>query len=53
MRIGATPCSAPASTPAEIDDVVIGCALQQGSTGFNVARQAPLRAGLPVTRRRA
>jgi len=31
-----------------VDDVVMGCALQQGSTGFNVARQAALRAGLPV-----
>ena len=35
--------------PGEIDDVVLGCALQQGSTGGNVARQAALRAGLPVT----
>ncbi|HVH74390.1 MAG TPA: acetyl-CoA C-acyltransferase [Stellaceae bacterium] len=35
--------------PGEIDDVVIGAALQQGSTGYNVARQALLRAGLPVT----
>ncbi|HVJ55146.1 MAG TPA: acetyl-CoA C-acyltransferase [Aliidongia sp.] len=34
---------------ADIDDVVFGCALQQGSTGFNVARQASLRAGLPDT----
>ena len=30
--------------PAEIDDVVLGCALQQGTTGFNVGRQAALRA---------
>ena len=35
--------------PAEVEDVIIGCALQQGSTGGNVARQALLRAGLPVT----
>lgn len=35
--------------PAEIEDVVFGCALQQGSTGGNVARQALLRAGLPIT----
>jgi acetyl-CoA C-acetyltransferase len=35
--------------PAEVDDVVIGAALQQGSQGFNVARQCALRAGLPVT----
>jgi acetyl-CoA C-acetyltransferase len=34
---------------AEVEDVVLGCALQQGSTGGNVARQAALRAGLPVT----
>jgi acetyl-CoA C-acetyltransferase len=33
--------------PAEIEDVVMGCALQQGSTGFNVARQGALWAGLP------
>jgi acetyl-CoA C-acetyltransferase len=34
---------------AEIDDVILGCALQQGSTGGNIARQGLLRAGLPVT----
>ena len=34
---------------AEIDDVVMGASLQQGSTGFNIARQSALRAGLPVT----
>jgi acetyl-CoA C-acetyltransferase len=35
--------------PGEIDDVVMGCALEQGSTGNNIARQAALRAGLPNT----
>ncbi|MDF3881967.1 acetyl-CoA C-acyltransferase [Cupriavidus basilensis] len=35
--------------PAEVADVVLGCAVQQGSTGGNIARQALLRAGLPVT----
>jgi acetyl-CoA C-acetyltransferase len=35
--------------PGEIDDVVIGAALQQGSTYMNVARQAALRAGLPTS----
>lgn len=34
---------------AEVDDVVMGCALQQGSTGQNIARQIALRAGLPVS----
>src|ERR1700680_2005789 len=35
--------------PAEVEDVVLGAALQQGCTGYNVARQAAIRAGLPVT----
>ena len=35
--------------PVEIDDVVIGAALQQGTTGSNIARQSLIRAGLPVT----
>ncbi len=35
--------------PSEVEDVVLGCAMQEGSTGYNVARQAALRAGLPVT----
>jgi acetyl-CoA C-acetyltransferase len=35
--------------PAEVEDVVVGCAMQQGSTGGNVARQGLLRAGFPVT----
>ncbi|MEM9279797.1 MAG: acetyl-CoA C-acyltransferase [Pseudomonadota bacterium] len=34
---------------AEIDDVVMGAAIQQGSTHLNTARQCALRAGLPVT----
>lgn len=32
----------------EVDDVVMGCALQQGTAGFNVARQSLIAAGLPV-----
>jgi len=34
--------------PGAVEDVVMGAALQQGSTGYNFARQAALRAGLPV-----
>ncbi len=34
--------------PGEVDDVVMGCAMQQGTQGFNVARQCAIRAGLPV-----
>ncbi len=37
------------TAPAEVEDVVIGAALQQGSTGFNIGRQAALRAGLPAS----
>lgn len=35
--------------PGEIEDSVIGCALQQGHSGGNIARQVVIRAGLPVT----
>ena len=35
--------------PGEVDDVVMGCALQQGTTGSNIARSAALRAGLPTS----
>ncbi|SFU26641.1 acetyl-CoA C-acyltransferase [Paraburkholderia aspalathi] len=33
----------------EVDDVVMGAAMQQGATGYNIARQSALRAGLPST----
>ncbi len=33
----------------EVDDVIMGAALQQGSTGTNIARQAAVRAGLGIT----
>lgn len=35
--------------PGEVQDCLIGSALTQGSTGYNIARQAALRAGLPVS----
>jgi len=35
--------------PAEIEDVLIGCAFPEGATGHNIARQIALRAGCPVT----
>lgn len=34
---------------AAVDDVVLGCAMPEGAQGFNVARQAALRAGLPTS----
>jgi len=35
--------------PSEVDDVLMGCALPEGATGWNIARQIALRAGCPVT----
>jgi len=35
--------------PAEVDDVIMGCANPEGATGTNIARQIALRAGLPIT----
>ena len=35
--------------PAEVDDVIMGCAMPQGTQGANIARQIALAAGLPVT----
>ena len=35
--------------PAEVDDVLMGCALPEGATGWNIARQIALRAGCPVS----
>src|SRR5205814_2683535 len=35
--------------PAEVDDVLMGCALPEGATGWNIARQIAIRAGCPVS----
>src|SRR5512139_1454890 len=35
--------------PAEVEDVILGGSLSEGTTGGNIARVAALRAGLPVT----
>jgi len=35
--------------PGEIDDLIMGAALQEGTQGYNVARQCVLAAGLPVS----
>jgi acetyl-CoA acyltransferase len=39
---------APGVAPADVDDVVIGCAMPEGEQGLNVARIASLRAGIPI-----
>src|SRR5512140_2900761 len=38
----------PQLDPREIEDVIVGCAMPEAEQGFNVARIASLRAGLPV-----
>src|SRR5437764_1066544 len=38
---------APGLDPAEVEDVIIGCAIPEGTQGLNIARQAAARAGLP------
>jgi len=35
--------------PAEVEDVIMGCANPEGATGWNIARQIALAAGCPVT----
>ena len=35
--------------PGEVEDVALGCGFPEGKTGYNIARQAAIRAGLPVT----
>jgi acetyl-CoA acyltransferase len=40
---------APGVDPADVEDVILGCAMPEGEQGLNVARIASLRAGVPVT----
>ena len=35
--------------PAEVEDVVLGCAMPEGATGKNIGRMAAMRAGLPTS----
>jgi acetyl-CoA C-acetyltransferase len=34
---------------AEVEDVIMGCALPEAATGHNIARLSAVRAGLPIT----
>ena len=40
---------APGVDPADVDDVILGCAMPEAEQGMNVARIASLRAGIPVS----
>ena len=35
--------------PQEVEDVIMGCATPEGATGYDIARQIAIRAGLPVS----
>jgi acetyl-CoA acyltransferase len=40
---------APGVSPADVEDVILGCAMPEAEQGLNVARIASLRAGIPVS----
>jgi acetyl-CoA acyltransferase len=48
LAIGAALDKVPALDRAEVDDVILGCAQPEGEQGWDIARWAALRAGLPV-----
>jgi acetyl-CoA acyltransferase len=48
LAIGAALDRVPGLDRAEVDDVILGCAQPEGESGWNMARMASLRAGLPV-----
>jgi acetyl-CoA acyltransferase len=48
IAIGAALARVPALDKSEIEDVILGCAQPEGEQGWDVARWASLRAGLPV-----
>ena len=48
LVVGASLARVPALDKAEVDDVILGCAQPEGEQGWDIARWAVLRAGLPV-----
>jgi acetyl-CoA acyltransferase len=40
---------APGASAADVEDVILGCAMPEGEQGLNVARIASLRAGIPIS----
>jgi len=49
IAIGEALGRAPGLDPADVDDVILGCAMPEAEQGLNVARIASLRAGIPVS----
>jgi acetyl-CoA acyltransferase len=48
IALGGALDRAPGLNRAEVEDVILGCAQPEGEAGFNMARFAALRAGLPI-----
>jgi acetyl-CoA acyltransferase len=48
LAIGAALDRVPGLAKSDIDDVILGCAQPEGESGWNMARMAVLRAGLPI-----
>ncbi|MGA2047623.1 MAG: acetyl-CoA C-acyltransferase [Terracidiphilus sp.] len=48
LAINAALDRVPGLSKSEVDDVILGCAQPEGESGWNIARMASLRAGLPV-----
>ena len=48
LAVGKALDKLPGLNKTEIDDVILGCAQPEGEQGWNIARMAALRAGLPV-----
>jgi acetyl-CoA acyltransferase len=49
LVIGEAVRRVPGLAPEDVEDVILGCAMPEGPQGMNMARQAALRAGLPVS----
>lgn len=48
VAVRETLARAPGLDPAEVEDVVLGCAMPEGAQGLNIARQVALGAGIPI-----
>src|SRR5919106_5094513 len=49
VAVQAALARAPGLDPAEVEDLVLGCAMPEGAQGLNIARQVALGAGIPVS----
>src|SRR5262245_22385103 len=47
--IAKTLAQVPGLNPAEIEDIIVGCAMPEGEQGMNVAKNIGFLAGIPLT----